>query len=212
MTPEEKFNSEVWWALQKIRTEELQQPTGEPIEIIFQVRFITGVGIPPIEVWQKMLFKIQELGGIKIVDSKTYNNAYGADFVDTIKILQPKFDEIYKEFNPEKNDPKINSIPEVYYNNKTGVGFAGNKRFKFKNHQPEFKIFAEMHKSINNPILKIKVLELGNQDTVGEDVKTYFINELAKKMRKRTGLTKDNIVNNNGDLTLVAEIIQNAPK
>lgn len=115
------------------------------------------------------------------------------------------------EGSNKKEKLGLNFLPKIVYNDKTGIGITENKRFKFKNHQPEFRIFAEMYKNINNPIIRGEVLKISACKELGEDTKTYFINELTKKMRKRTGLTKDNIVNNNGDLTLVAEIIKNAP-
>src|SRR3989344_2913025 len=109
--PEERFYREICWALQKIKTEELRQPTGKPFEIVFEVRPIIGTGIPPIEVRQKMLFKVQELGGIKIIDSKSYDSTYGVDFVHIVEVLQPKFNEIYKKYEELVADLEQRAVP-----------------------------------------------------------------------------------------------------
>jgi len=107
--------------------------------------------------------------------------------------------------------------PNVYYHNKSGVGYADNTRFKFKNHQPEFFVFSEMYNNIGNPILRKKILELSSKsknykNLIGEDMITYFINDLSKKIRKRTKLNINQVVNNNGDLTLVAKKTETPPK
>jgi len=108
ITPSEKqVNREIWWALDKIYREALRQEKGKPFEVVFQVRPIMGAGIPPIEVRQKALLKVQELGGIKIIDDKTYNDNYGVDFVYILELIQPKFDEIYEKYEELNQEPAI---------------------------------------------------------------------------------------------------------
>lgn len=121
------------------------------------------------------------------------------------------------------------TIPNVYYNQSTGIGYANDKRFKFKNDQPEFAVFKLMYNKINNPVPRQVVLELAKQEEIeGDDLtkltkntkrktsihtsSTYFLNELMKEMRERTGLTKDQLVNNNGDFTLVGNKLETPPK
>lgn len=103
ITAEDQFNREIWWALDKIRKEELRQREGKPIELVLQDRPI--MGLPPIDVRRKMLYKVEEFGGIKIVDDKTYDDTYGVDFVYTIEILRPKFEEIYKKYQALNQKP-----------------------------------------------------------------------------------------------------------
>lgn len=130
----------------------------------------------------------------------------------------------------KKDDIKqISVLTEIYYNKQTGIGYAHTKRFKFKNDQEEFSVFAKMYDRINKPISRIQVLKLsgyqeeksGGLDRLANNSKrkpsihtsaTYFINDLAKKMRERTGLNTDQIVNNNGELTLVGRKLKNPPK
>ncbi len=121
------------------------------------------------------------------------------------------------------------ALPEVFYYPKTGIGFVDNRRFKFKNDQPEFAVFAEMYERIGNPITRKRILELSRyqekKPSISNDLlknmgvknlahtlTTYFINELTKKIRKRTGLSVDHLVNNNGEMTLMAGKMGIAPK
>ena len=97
MIPEEKFNSEMWQVLQKIRYISISAREGEALEWVMQARPI--MSMPPIGVRQRMLLKIEEFGGIKIIDEKVTNDTYGRDFIYTFKLLQPKFDEIYEKYN-----------------------------------------------------------------------------------------------------------------
>src|SRR3989344_8035312 len=101
MTPEEKFNSEMWEVLQKIRYISISAREGEALEWVMQARPI--MSMPPIGVRQRMLLKIEEFGGIKIIDEKVTNDTYGRDFIYTFKLLQPKFNEIYEEYEKKNN-------------------------------------------------------------------------------------------------------------
>jgi len=144
-----------------------------------------------------------------------------------LRINREKFRKFYQDNKYiDLKKPLTNGI---YYNPKTGIGYAYGKRFKFKNDQPEFTIFAEMIERINNPVPRKRVLELANYpksendriELLTNNVKrkaslftsaTYFINELAKKMRNMTRLNTDQITNNNGELTLVGKRLNSPPK
>lgn len=105
MTPEEKFNEEVWWVLQKIRTEELRTRRDEPIEWVMQARPLIGAGIPPIGVRQKILLKLEEWGAIRIIEQDTQDTTYGKDFIYTFELIHQKFNDLYKVYQ-EVNEPK----------------------------------------------------------------------------------------------------------
>lgn len=121
---------------------------------------------------------------------------------DLEKIFNKNLDVSATKANNKDGAP---SVHEIYYHNETGVGYNNGKRFVFKNHQPEFRVFGEMYKHINHPISRQKVLEIGGCQETLKETETYFINDLAKKMRTRTGLDINQIVNNNGCLTLVGK-------
>lgn len=115
MTVEEEHNQEIWWALKKIRKEELRQKTGEPFEVILQSRPI--LGLPPIGVRVKAIQKVGELGGIKITNEKATNDTYGRDFIYTVEVLQPKFNKLYKKYEaicePKKGSNNLPTDPQV---------------------------------------------------------------------------------------------------
>ena len=132
----------------------------------------------------------------------------------------------------------IDPIPNVFYTKSTGIGHANGKRFQFKNYQPEFFVFAELYENMGEPLKRASVLTLskyksgdfeGNkieqdsmmgrktlEESAGHASETLFINDLAKKIRKRTGLSKDFLVQSMGDLTLLCKKPefppQNVPK
>jgi len=134
--------------------------------------------------------------------------------------------------NPEStidNSEQATILATIYYNTKTGLGYANGKRFRIKNNQPDFRVFNAMWRKIGTPIPRVEILKLAGQtDIISPDLNsltqntsrkssehnsaTYFINNLAKKMRKITGLNIDNICLNNGSLTLVGKKIRVAPK
>jgi len=174
---------------------------------------IAGCDTPDYNI-QNFLLTLKDWGLIKDYDFNKEDNNYAFSLPRNSEKLERKinmYDIVLDSLTKKESNLDIDYSPQINYNCKTGTGHTKLKKFKFKNHQPEFRVFAEMYKNINNPIVREKVLQISVCKELGEDRKTYFINELAKKMRKRTGLTKDDIVNNNGDLTLVAESVENAP-
>lgn len=101
---------------------------------------------------------------------------------------------------------------EIYYSDKTGIGYVNGKRFKFKNNQPEFFVFAELYNNFGESMERKRVLILSKHEETNSDMETYFINELAKKIRTRTGLNIDGLVLNNGCLTLTGIKLKSLPK
>lgn len=125
--------------------------------------------------------------------------------------------------------PGFSATPTIYYNIKNGKGFTDNRDFTFKSKSKEFKVFAEMYKKINDPVPREKVLALAGyekredgyydpfsalkssekRDTTDT---TYFINELAKKIRGTTKLDTYHLSNNDGNLTLTAKKQKTLPQ
>jgi len=147
----------------------------------------------------------------RTVNPQQYQIGQNEKIINELKKINIVNEQGQKESNKSINtQTEPNTTPKVIYNNKTGVGFIGKKQFKFKNHQPEFFVFGEMYEKIENPILRKEVLQISSKsknykESTRHDTETYFINNLASKMRKRTGLNATQIVNNNGDLTLVGK-------
>lgn len=109
-----------------------------------------------------------------------------------------------------KAKSSISAMVDIIYNEKTGIGHIGNKKFKFKDHKPEYRIFAKLYENMNKKLNRYDVLELAHFYEEGEDInparrnaETETINTVAKEIRKRTGLNTEQLVMNNGNLTLV---------
>jgi len=121
-----------------------------------------------------------------------------------LKEIVEKIENLNKKITPRKTDIQI-----VSYNPITGAGYAKGEYFRFKNDQPEFFVFAEMYKNIGKSVPKSKILELCDKSAKfgnpSNEIISYTINDLVKKMRKRTGLNKEELSDNNGALTLVGK-------
>lgn len=100
--------------------------------------------------------------------------------------------------------------PSIEYNSITGIGVVNTKKFKFKDHQPEYRVFKLLYENINKKVLRYDILLATHFYEDGEDQdparkinETNDINEVAKKIREKTGLNTEQLVNNNGNLTLI---------
>lgn len=162
---------------------------------------------------KKILRALEEKECFEIVDINCLDKlGRFAEEAIQLNIDRKKFDNFCKQ--TEQQDIGNAGPKGVYYNPNTGVGYAYSKRFKFKNDQSDFLIFAEMYKNINCPVSRNEILKMIGYEEIGakDTMATYKINEVVKKMRNMTGLNTDQIANNNGDLTLVGEKLSSPPK
>lgn len=88
----------------------------------------------------------------------------------------------------------------IEYNSTTGVGILRKKSFKLKDDQPEFVLFKELYENYNEPVKRDDVLKIFKRPD--SSAATIAINNLVKKIRTRTGLTTEELVLNNGNVTL----------
>jgi len=108
MTPEEKFNQDVWWILQEIKKDNYLTTKGKKVE--FSLRSLpktksirrkdVDYGFPQEDVQRRLLFKLQEW---KALDIQPVDNILrGSDIFNPriydLTIKQPKFDELYKKY------------------------------------------------------------------------------------------------------------------
>lgn len=130
-------------------------------------------------------------------------------FMHVIKLSSRQALEKYAKPSPESH--AIPSVgPGIFYNPVTGIGFADGKEFTFKDHQPEFRVFAQLYERMNTSVLKEEVLRLiGKSDGPAA---TDTITRLVGKMRKRTGLDRTVLVQNNGNITLSGRKLVSVPK
>lgn len=120
------------------------------------------------------------------------------------------------------------ALPLIYYDPNSGLGCINGRQFKFKNDQPEFKIFAKLYQNIGTQVSRHSVLESAGYEEckdltaqfslknkslkcIGHKYATQIINGLVKKIRKMSGLTPKLLVLNEGSLTLRGQFYETPP-
>lgn len=106
MTPEEKFNQDVWWILQEIKKDKLLAPKDEKVEFLIRAQpkirntktnYVDN-SIPDIETQRKLLYKLKDWKAVDVVPVD--NVLRGSDIFNPkiydLTIKQPKFDELYR--------------------------------------------------------------------------------------------------------------------
>ena len=153
------------------------------------------------------------------------------DDLNNFALLQVRTSETVLELEKVKEGlvsklGNYSHVPEIYYNKQSGDGYANNKKFKFKNHRPEYKIFAEPYdglsnKNLNSTVSRERVLVLmesykeGEKQADDSEAKTgdtLEINELTKTIREKTGLNTEQLSINNGSLTLFGKKLDSSPR
>jgi len=144
MTPEEKFNQDVWWILREIRNDEFLTRKGEKVEFRVRVQPKTPskakqasvLDFPSEDTQKKLLHKLQERQAITDVEPVD-NILRGSDIFNPtiyqLSINQKKFTEIYRKYE-------------------NSIGFQQNKSE------------APVVVLKNSPLIKPKTLELIAQE------------------------------------------------
>jgi hypothetical protein len=207
MTPEETFKHDIRGVLHKIKTLSLYISPNEAIR--YQIDYDGSVSAHNNGKKEIMLLKkLTELGGIVGLEKEYPDDDYLIRFeAFEIKLDLPKFEEIYNNYN---DIPKTDSKTFIEYNPVTGIGSVNGVPFKFKANKAEYRIFEKLYANIGNRLDRYDVLVWGHfyedgdrQDDSRKTQETSFINKLVVNMRKKTGLNKEQIVNNSGNLTLI---------
>ena len=144
-------------------------------------------------------------------------------FMDLKKIIDAEY---YKKTKKEVESPKSSSENlDFFYNSETGLGKFKGKNFKLTDDIGYRKIFDACFEIRGRKLIKEKVVEilgldkssenidvakvfgaLGDQDPRRKSIKdvsiTAKVNEIAKDIRKKTGLNTEEFVNNGCNLTL----------
>jgi hypothetical protein len=130
MTPEEKFNQDVWWILREIRNDEFLTPKGERVDFHFRVLTKTSVrskttevsNIPLADTQRKLLYKLKEWKALDLLEPAS--DIFGNDIFNPptrfyLIINQAKFGELYnlyeKSFNPKPQtvSPNTDEKPAI---------------------------------------------------------------------------------------------------
>jgi len=134
MTPEHKFNLDIWWILQEIKKDEFLAPKGEKVE--FTIRGLLdqkkhnskeiSQNIPDIDTQRKLLNKLAEwkaVYGLEAVDDVFRGSDTWNPTIYQLSIKQPKFNEIYNKFesifNIDENDQVLNNNEQPIIKTKT---------------------------------------------------------------------------------------------
>lgn len=169
MTPEEKFNQDVWWVFQEIRKAELFTPKGEKVEFIIEnlpeknKKKDTGYIHPNEDLQRKLLYKLKEWEAIDLVFVN--NILRGSDEFNKrifqLSVKQPKFNELYKDYESLCRNKEVK-----------------DKSDKKKAKETEIKIENEEPKTITDYL----------QEIVSELYKQYKKYPAGKKIRYEVGL------------------------
>lgn len=98
---------------------------------------------------------------------------------------------------------------EISYDSTAGDGAVNGVPFKLKDGSPEYVVFRQLYSRIGKKIERDEVLRLAGfykdyqePDPARRISEGETINEVAKNLRKKTGLNTKQLVLNNGNLTL----------
>ena len=109
----------------------------------------------------------------------------------------------------------VSDLPLIEYNEATGKGeVVGKKKFKFKDGSPEYKVFKILYTKLGKKPAKLERQDVlitvdfykdyEKPDLTRKTAETALINDIAKNIREKTGVNTEELVNNNGSLTLLA--------
>jgi len=104
LTPEEKFNQEVWWVLQEIKKEQLATPKGE--KVYFSLRTLpktasirrkdVDYGFPQADTQRKLLYKLKEWKALNLEPTGLYFDDPFSEPTAYLLTILKKFDELYR--------------------------------------------------------------------------------------------------------------------
>ena len=103
MTPEEKYHSDRWFMLQKIRERELYAPDKNRIDYYLEITPFSKFEEHPPSVQINILKQLWGEKAIEILHEEN-KTGYGAYYLFTLRIKRPKFDELYRS---EENFKKV---------------------------------------------------------------------------------------------------------
>jgi len=120
MTPEEKYHSDRWFVLQKIRERELYAPNKNEIRYHLEITPYSKFEqhLPSAQI--NILKQLADEGAIKILDEES-KSGYGAYYLFILQIQRPKFDELYRNEEIFKKEG-LNTTTPTSPNMDTGSG------------------------------------------------------------------------------------------
>ena len=116
-------------------------------------------------------------------------------------------EELARDVLIKEPEQKISAfVSGIFYNPITGIGWANGKKFKFKDQKPNFILFGKLYARIGNRVTKEEIW-----DIIRHEGNMIAINDVAGELREKTGLNVDELVLNNGNLTLALKKLESPP-
>ncbi len=118
MTPEEKFNREIWFVLQKIKEASFRTSPLEFIEYVVKFSGYKPSDAPEPENEVRVLKKIEEWEAIKILNENKHPIAYDIQAIVFHLITpSPKFENLYKKYEQTfyNNSKRASSVSATEY-------------------------------------------------------------------------------------------------
>lgn len=94
----------------------------------------------------------------------------------------------------------------IYYNSEAGIGWAKGKDFKFKLGKPITFLFALLYERAGKSVAKEEIWKI-----IGRSGNTLAINEIAKEIREKVGLSTKEMVLSDSNLILTLEKLESSP-
>jgi len=120
ITPEEKFNQEIWWILQEIKKEQFATPKEERVEFIIRIQPNKSKGtdgdIPHPNTQKKLLYKLKEWRVLDLEPLGLYLEGFDPPKAYNLTIYQTNFDEIYDEYQNKNTNLRDSQPIELYKN------------------------------------------------------------------------------------------------
>lgn len=183
-----------------------------------------GIVVPDYEKFQELRKEINNF--YKFIEHQKDQKFPKDSSVAKSRALVKKLEEVSKD-DEEKIDTTVkrvatwggevvSDVPLIDYNETTGKGeVVGKKKFKFKDGSSEYNVFKMLYAKLGKKPAKLERLDVlvaggfypdhqQELDPVRKTAETACINEIAKNIREKTGLNTEELVNNNGSLTLLA--------
>ena len=96
-----------------------------------------------------------------------------------------------------------NGDPKVYFDIETGQGSVDGRSFRLTVDGQEYNLFKALYKNINKKVERLEALRIvgfykprENRDPERRTIETYQLNEVVKGLRRKTGLSSNNLVLN----------------
>lgn len=173
MKPQEVYNSNIWYVLQKIRQHHIHTQT---VNLLSYDIHLLSDNNNELEI----LKKLSEWKAIHIATKKLNNGLRVSVYLYPI---QPRFNEFYQKFHLLQQ-PRFNNNFSQYYNNNR-IKFSNNYKHT---HFPNSYLFKEVEKLelILKHFCKARVISLNDYEAINSKIMKIFLKEslYAKAIRK----------------------------